>query len=232
MDTNRQDSIVAPDIIRSQYPLIIGVGAVGRSVAETLTCNGIPRISLCDFDIVEEHNKSTQGFFHADIGKPKVEAVAEHCLRINPDLIIDVINDRFRPKHFEAINSKTPITGIFSCVDSLALRFTFFKFFQKKAKDLPIFDARIGGEMVRIVSVTDEDSRNYYPHTITPDAEAYSHGCHIPMIKHAATMGACHIVQQYMACISGKPNYPDRFFNLMGDFQINKYEDFVNASAN
>jgi molybdopterin-synthase adenylyltransferase len=229
VDTNRQNSIVDPSIISAQHPLVIGVGAVGRSVAETLTCNGVPRLSFCDFDIVEEHNKSTQGFLHDDIGKQKVDAVAEHCLRINPDLDITVVNDRFRPKHFEAINAKYPVTGVFNCVDSLALRFTFFKFLNKKFPDLPIFDARIGGEMIRVVSVTDEDSRKYYPQTITPDADAYSNGCHIPMIKHSATMGACHIVQQYMAAISGKPVYTDRFFSLLGNFNIDKYEEFVNA---
>lgn len=230
MDTNRQDQIVSPAIISIQHPIIIGVGAVGRSVAETLTCNGIKRLTLCDFDIVEEHNKSTQGYLHSDIGRQKVDAVAEHCMRINPDIDITVINDRFRPKHFRTVNSKYPISGVFNCVDSLEIRLKIFRFFNKHSPDVPMFDSRIGGEMIRIVSVCDQESRDYYPNTIVPDNQAYGHGCHIPMIKHAAQMGASHIVQQYMACISGRTTYPDRFFSLMDDLYINKYEEFCNAS--
>jgi len=65
---------------------IIGCGAIGSTVAENLTRFGITKITLYDFDTVESHNIANQLYTEADIGKYKVEALAEHLKAINPEL--------------------------------------------------------------------------------------------------------------------------------------------------
>ena len=54
-------------------------------IAELLARFGVKNITLYDFDRVEAHNIANQMFTSEDIGKPKVDAVKEMIVRINPD---------------------------------------------------------------------------------------------------------------------------------------------------
>lgn len=65
---------------------IIGCGAIGSTVAENLVRFGITKITLYDFDTVESHNIANQLYTEQDIGKGKVDALAEHLIAINPEL--------------------------------------------------------------------------------------------------------------------------------------------------
>lgn len=69
---------------------IIGCGAIGSTIAENLVRFGITKITLYDFDKVEPHNIANQMFTSEDIGKTKVEAVAEYLAKINPDVTKDL----------------------------------------------------------------------------------------------------------------------------------------------
>lgn len=65
---------------------VVGVGAVGSTVCELLTRLGFEMLIIHDFDVVNPHNIANQMFRHKDINKPKVEAVAEMCKEINPEI--------------------------------------------------------------------------------------------------------------------------------------------------
>ena len=77
---------------------VIGVGAIGRQVALQLAAIGVRRLQLVDFDRVEQTNITTQGYLADDIGQPKVAATAEAIARLDPDVEVDAIDDRYRPK--------------------------------------------------------------------------------------------------------------------------------------
>jgi len=95
---------------------IIGCGSVGSVVAENLARFGITQMTLYDFDVVESKNISNQLFDHEDIGRPKVEALADHLARINPDVKKDL---RVQTKGYVNQN----LAGyVFLCVDSIELR--------------------------------------------------------------------------------------------------------------
>ena len=95
---------------------IIGCGAVGSTVAENLARFGITRITLYDFDCVEPHNIANQMFRQSDIGKPKVEALADILYDINPEIRKDL---KIVEKGY--INQK--LSGyVFLCVDNIDLR--------------------------------------------------------------------------------------------------------------
>lgn len=95
---------------------IIGCGAIGSTVAENLTRLGLTKISLYDFDKVEEHNIANQMFTHEDIGKMKTEAVAEYLARINPEITTDLrlYNDGYSGQRLSGY--------VFLCVDNIDLR--------------------------------------------------------------------------------------------------------------
>lgn len=58
---------------------VIGAGSVGGIIAEALGRTGIEDVMILDFDVIEEHNLDRLVYAtRADIGRPKVEVLAEH----------------------------------------------------------------------------------------------------------------------------------------------------------
>ena len=94
---------------------IIGCGAIGSTIAEMLTRLGFAKLYLYDFDKVSDHNITNQMFRMKDIGRPKVEALAEILKDINPDIQLEL--------HNEGWNEYSRVTGIvFLAVDSIEVR--------------------------------------------------------------------------------------------------------------
>lgn len=95
---------------------IIGCGSVGATLAENLVRMGITKITLYDFDTVSPHNLANQIFREKDIGRPKVEALEDILLEINPDMKSDL---KLKPKGWRG----EKMSGIiFLAVDNIDLR--------------------------------------------------------------------------------------------------------------
>ena len=90
----RQQDLVPQDRLQLLTAAVIGVGAIGRQVAIQLAALGVRRLQLIDFDTVEPTNVTTQGYFHADLGRPKVDATAGLLVADRPD---PARRDRQRP---------------------------------------------------------------------------------------------------------------------------------------
>lgn len=95
---------------------IIGCGSVGSTLAELLVRNGITRLTLWDFDDVEPHNISNQMFRAKDINRPKVEALRDILIEINPDVAESV---EIQPEGWQG---KMLSGYLFLCVDNIDLR--------------------------------------------------------------------------------------------------------------
>ncbi len=95
---------------------IIGCGSVGSTVAENLVRCGVKNLTLWDFDFVEARNIANQMFRQKDIGKPKVEALAELLQEINPDIADSL---EIQPKGWQG---KLLSGYVFLCVDNIELR--------------------------------------------------------------------------------------------------------------
>jgi sulfur carrier protein ThiS adenylyltransferase len=67
---------------------IAGAGGLGSNCAMNLVRSGFTQFVIVDFDVVEESNLNRQFYFYDQIGRPKVDALKENLLRINPDLSI------------------------------------------------------------------------------------------------------------------------------------------------
>ena len=73
--------------IRGSTTLVIGMGAVGTWVACNLAQSGAGSVILMDEDTVEASNIHRQfGFRAADVGRLKVDVVAERLLEYNPGM--------------------------------------------------------------------------------------------------------------------------------------------------
>ena len=69
---------------------IAGAGGLGSNCAAFLARSGFCRFKIIDFDAVEAGNLDRQHYFADQVGLPKVEALRENLLRINPLLAVDV----------------------------------------------------------------------------------------------------------------------------------------------
>lgn len=95
---------------------IIGCGSVGSTVAENLARCGVTKMTLWDFDKVENHNIVNQMFRTEDVGKLKTEALIDILSEINPE-----IKDKAEIKS-SGWNGEMLSGYIFLCVDSIELR--------------------------------------------------------------------------------------------------------------
>ncbi len=72
--------------LRAARVLVVGIGGVGSWTAEALVRSGLGGVTLVDLDDICESNINRQ--IHAldgQIGRPKIEAMAERCRQINPE---------------------------------------------------------------------------------------------------------------------------------------------------
>lgn len=95
---------------------IVGCGSVGSTIAENLARCGITKMTLWDFDKVEPHNIVNQMFDQRHIGKPKVEALQEILIDINPEIKDDI---EIKP---DGWNGKLLSGYVFLAVDNIDLR--------------------------------------------------------------------------------------------------------------
>lgn len=69
---------------------IAGCGGLGSNCAMNLVRSGFARFVLIDYDLIEASNLNRQFYFADQVGRPKVAALKENLLRINPQLSITV----------------------------------------------------------------------------------------------------------------------------------------------
>lgn len=113
MNLTKSYEFFKPSMLKGRVH-IIGCGSVGSTVAENLARFGVTDMVLYDFDKVEEHNIVNQMFTQEDIGKPKVEAVAEYISKINPELKLKLVDKGWTGQRLAGY--------VFLCVDSIELR--------------------------------------------------------------------------------------------------------------
>lgn len=115
MDLSKSYTYFQPEKINCRIH-IVGCGSVGATVAENLARCGLTKFTLWDFDVVEPKNLANQIFRVKDIGKPKVEALKDILMDINPEIDADI---KLKPKGW---NGEQLNGFVFLAVDNIELR--------------------------------------------------------------------------------------------------------------
>jgi sulfur carrier protein ThiS adenylyltransferase len=63
---------------------IAGAGGLGSNVAAALARAGVGKLIVADFDVLEPPDLNRQYYFVDQVGRPKVEALGENLMRMNP----------------------------------------------------------------------------------------------------------------------------------------------------
>lgn len=165
MDFLRQLDLVKEEAL--QIPIaIVGCGGIGSFAALALAKMGCRNLALYDDDLVEDHNVPNQIYRPEDVGKAKVEALAE---------ILVAFADLHPEVHRERVDGHR-LQGIaIACVDSMeARKIIWRKSIRYRASVKLYIDARMGAEVSRLYTVrpVDPDDVRFYEKTLYDDAEA------------------------------------------------------------
>lgn len=114
MNLNKHREFFNPEELEDEIH-IIGVGAVGSTIAENLARLGVKKLYLYDFDTVTEHNITNQMFTNKHIGMLKLDALTQILTEINPEIELITVP--------EGWTEGTTLSGyIYLAVDDIELR--------------------------------------------------------------------------------------------------------------
>ena len=175
---NRQLDIVRPSQL--DFPVsVIGAGGIGSWAALALAKMGCEDITVVDFDKVEKENTPSQLYRPDQVGKLKVEALAEN-IRDMAGVLVSAEPKRWQEYY---ANGATPTKVVVCCVDSMKERIDIWRtliqdWFKKQHFDCFI-DARMGGELMRIFVVNpyDVNSLKYYEQKLHPEKKIHKEKC-------------------------------------------------------
>lgn len=202
----RQRELVPRERLADLTATVIGVGAIGRQVALQLAAIGIGRLQLIDFDKVEATNVTTQGYFHADLGWPKVHATRVAVSLIDNEIHVDPVEDRFRAK-------QTTGDAVFCCVDSISAREAIWRAVHSQCSFW--VDGRMRGEVIRILAVAGNSGQEHYASTLFPQSEAHTGACTSRSTIYSAGIAAGLMVHQFTRWLRNIPVDRDLSLNLL-----------------
>jgi sulfur carrier protein ThiS adenylyltransferase len=207
----RQTDLVPHERLSALCLTVIGIGAIGRQVSLQLAAMGARHIQLIDFDLVEPTNVTTQAYLAADIGHPKVDATATAIHQIEPDIELSLINDRYRPRI-------TVGEAIFCCVDSISSRAAIWRSVSGRCQFW--CDGRMLAEVIRVLTVAEEQGRRHYPQTLFASREAQTGRCSAQSTIYTANIAAGLMLHQFSRWLRGLPVDPDISLNLLASEMV------------
>lgn len=132
-------------ILSQKSILIVGCGGLGNSIATVLSCIGLKKIVLIDFDEIEIHNLHRQiQFSISDIGEKKAKVLADKISRcntkieyliknfnenldINVDLVFDATDNFDVRKKIDKFAKRKNIPWVYASVDEYVGQVGVFK---------------------------------------------------------------------------------------------------------
>ncbi len=105
--------------LTAAHVAVVGIGGVGSWVAEALARSAVGEISLFDLDDVCLSNSNRQ--LHAltgNVGRPKVEVMAERIRAINPACVVHTVSDFITRDNMAACITEQ-MDCVIDCIDSV-----------------------------------------------------------------------------------------------------------------
>lgn len=120
---SRSEALLGAEVmeaLRSKRVIIFGVGGVGSYAAEALVRTGLTHLTLVDGDTVQPSNINRQlPATRATLGMPKVEALKERLLAINPDAEIEAIAEFYHADHSTLNTKLSTFNYLIDAIDSV-----------------------------------------------------------------------------------------------------------------
>jgi ubiquitin-like modifier-activating enzyme 5 len=110
--------------LRDKNALVIGVGGLGALTSDILCRCGVGRLSIMDYDVLEEANLNRLIYKTSQIGNTKVDALKDYLKDANPDVEIATYPyDITEGKGYDSFLAEIEKADvIFGCVDTFHVR--------------------------------------------------------------------------------------------------------------
>ena len=118
---------------------IAGVGGLGSAIAVALARTGVGKLVVADFDLVEPSNLNRQQYFTDQIGLPKVEALQDNLMRINPHTEVVIHNLRLAPYNIPEIFEDLDV--LVEALDDAAAKAMLIETFRRHFPGIPVVAA-------------------------------------------------------------------------------------------
>jgi sulfur carrier protein ThiS adenylyltransferase len=208
----RQRDLVPPARLAACHAIVIGTGSIGRQVALQLASTGVPAMTVYDPDTVGVENLAVQGFWETDLGRRKVDAVANVCHQQCPRLGLHAVPRRFGrsdPRRWPADCDLV----VFACVDSIDGRRLVWESVKERAAFFA--DGRMGGEVIRVLASGRPATDDRYAATLFAASEAHGGRCTAKSTLYAASIAAGLMIAQFARWLRGFDVFPDQTLNLL-----------------
>lgn len=122
--------------IRQARVGIAGVGGLGSAVAVALARIGVGQLIIADFDVVEPSNLNRQQYFLDQIGLPKVYALRDTLMRINPHVRLTACHLKLTAANLGEIF--TPVQVLVEAFDRVDQKVMLVETFSACCPDTPV----------------------------------------------------------------------------------------------
>ena len=202
MDLSRSIEVFNPEVIDKDIH-IIGVGATGSFVLQTLVRFGVKKIHIWDFDKYEAHNVNNQAIRQNSCDKQKVVAQVELCKEINPEAEIIPHDKKVTPEDIATMSGY-----VFLLVDSMACRKELFEEIRKNDKIVWYWESRLGSDQGRVYCMPIDKEFDYSKylsmHFYSDDeAEVSACGTSITIVSIVMSVAAL-MVNQFIKIVMDK----------------------------
>ncbi len=106
--------------LAKSHVVVIGCGATGSHVTDTLARMGVGKMKVIDPDIIEGENLHRQLYNESDVEQSKAITLANHVRAINSDVTILAIGDRVTADNIHDHVGKPDL--ILDCTDNMEIR--------------------------------------------------------------------------------------------------------------
>lgn len=198
MDLYRQQELIDPDQLDTPIA-VVGCGGIGSFVVLALAKMGCRALTAYDDDRVEPHNIPNQAYRLADVGRLKVEALADLVQEV-AGVSLTARAERVRKQRLQGV--------VVTAVDTMAARREIWLQGIRHRAGVPLYlDARMGAEVARIFTVrpADPDDIRRYEASLHSDEEAVSLPCSGQAIVYTGFSIAALVAGQIKKFLAGEP---------------------------
>ena len=200
--------------------LIIGVGGLGSATSLYLAVSGIRKLTLVDFDSVDESNLSRQILFQKqDIGMNKAIVAKEKLKAFNEDILIDAIQKRLDEDELRELIKDSDL--IIDATDNLESRLMINQITYEQRKPLCIGAAiRYEGHLITILNKDKDESCLNCLYTLGDESLLDCDGIGVlsPVVGIMGSMMAVECIKTISGLNKGQKNIVSVF-----DFKNNIY---------
>lgn len=144
--------------LQQRHVLVVGLGGVGSWAAEALARTAVGRITLMDLDDVCVSNTNRQSHaLEGNIGRMKVEVMAERLRAINPAIEVQAITDFLTPDNLTQYLDPAP-DAVLDAIDSVRVKAALIHFCKRRRIPL-VTTGGAGGQIDPLQIKVDDLSR-------------------------------------------------------------------------